>query len=124
MAVGSFSAGLSGLNANATYLSVIGNNLANINTVGFKTSAVSFADLGRVDAGAADGLADQVGLGVVTGAISPVFAQGSIATFGSRLTWARMFVVAVGARSTPGGMVMSFGATAVMMLPVTGSVCV
>ena len=43
MAVGSFSAGLSGLNANSTYLSVIGNNLANINTVGFKTSAVSFA---------------------------------------------------------------------------------
>ena len=38
MAVGSFSAGLSGLNANSTYLSVIGNNLANINTVGFKSS--------------------------------------------------------------------------------------
>ncbi len=33
MAVGSFSAGLSGLNANATALSVIGNNLANINTI-------------------------------------------------------------------------------------------
>ena len=40
MAVGSFSAGLSGLNANSTYLSVIGNNLANINTIGFKTSTV------------------------------------------------------------------------------------
>ena len=39
MAVGSFSAGLSGLNANSTYLSVIGNNLANINTIGFKSSA-------------------------------------------------------------------------------------
>ena len=38
MAVGSFSAGLSGLNANAADLSVIGNNLANINTVGFKAS--------------------------------------------------------------------------------------
>jgi flagellar hook protein FlgE len=45
MAVGSFSAGLSGLNANGTYLSVIGNNLANINTIGFKSSAVTFQDL-------------------------------------------------------------------------------
>ena len=45
MAVGSFSAGLSGLNANAVYLSVIGNNLANINTIGFKSSAVTFMDL-------------------------------------------------------------------------------
>ncbi len=45
MAVGSFSAGLSGLNANGQYLSVIGNNLANINTVGFKASSVTFQDL-------------------------------------------------------------------------------
>jgi len=42
---GSFSAGLSGLNANGAYLSVIGNNLANINTIGFKASTVSFSDL-------------------------------------------------------------------------------
>ena len=42
---GSFSAGLSGLNANSAYLSVIGNNLANINTVGFKASSVTFQDL-------------------------------------------------------------------------------
>ena len=45
MAVGSFSAGLSGLNANGQYLAVIGNNLANINTIGFKSSAVTFMDL-------------------------------------------------------------------------------
>jgi flagellar hook protein FlgE len=78
MAVGSFSAGLSGLNANSTYLSVIGNNLANINTVGFKTSAVSFADLVSQTVGSTSVNPTQVGLGVVTGAISPVFAQGSI----------------------------------------------
>ena len=42
---GSFSASLSGLNANQQKLSVIGNNLANINTVGFKASTVTFADL-------------------------------------------------------------------------------
>src|SRR5688572_16886642 len=78
MAVGSFSAGLFGLNANSTYLSVIGNNLANINTVGFKTSAVSFADLVSQTVGSTSVNPTQVGLGVVTGSISPVFAQGSI----------------------------------------------
>ena len=78
MAVGSFSAGLSGLNANSTYLSVIGNNLANINTVGFKTSAVSFADLVSQTVGGTSINPMQVGLGVVTGSISPVFSQGSI----------------------------------------------
>jgi flagellar hook protein FlgE len=78
MAVGSFSAGLSGLNANNAYLSVIGNNLANINTVGFKTSAVQFADLVSQRVGGTSINPMQVGLGVVTGAISPVFAQGSI----------------------------------------------
>ena len=78
MAVGSFSAGLSGLNANATYLSVIGNNLANINTVAFKTSAVSFADLVSQTVGGTSINPMQVGLGVVTGSISPVFSQGAI----------------------------------------------
>ena len=78
MAVGSFSAGLSGLNANSTYLSVIGNNLANINTVGFKSSAVSFADLVSQTVGGTSVNPMQVGLGVVTGSISPVFSQGAI----------------------------------------------
>jgi flagellar hook protein FlgE len=78
MAVGSFSSGLSGLSANSTYLSVIGNNLANINTVGYKTSAVSFADLVSQTVGSTSFNPAQVGLGVVTGSISPVFAQGSI----------------------------------------------
>ena len=77
MAVGSFSAGLSGLNANATYLSVIGNNLANINTIGYKTSAVSFADLVSQTVGGTSVNPMQVGLGVVTGSISPVFSQGA-----------------------------------------------
>ena len=78
MAVGSFSAGLSGLNANATYLSVIGNNLANINTIGYKTSAVSFADLVSQTVGGTSINPMQVGLGVLTGSISPVFSQGPI----------------------------------------------
>jgi len=78
MAVGSFSAGLSGLNANGQYLSVIGNNLANINTVGFKASSVTFMDLVSQTVGGSSANPMQVGLGVVTGAISPVFSQGAI----------------------------------------------
>ncbi len=78
MAVGSFSAGLSGLSANSTYLSVIGNNLANINTVGYKSSAVSFADLVSQTVGSTSENPTQIGLGVVTGSISPVFSQGNI----------------------------------------------
>ena len=75
---GSFSAGLSGLNANNTYLSVIGNNLANINTVGFKSSSVTFMDLVSQTMGGTSANPMQVGLGVTTGSISPVFSQGAI----------------------------------------------
>jgi len=78
MAVGSFSAGLSGLNANGAYLSVIGNNLANINTVGFKASSVTFQDLVSQTVGGSSVNPMQVGLGVTTGSISPVFSQGAI----------------------------------------------
>jgi flagellar hook protein FlgE len=78
MAVGSFSAGLSGLNANSVYLSVIGNNLANINTIGFKASSVTFMDLVSQTVGGSSANPMQVGLGVVTGSISPVFSQGAI----------------------------------------------
>lgn len=78
MAVGSFSSGLSGLNANSTYLSVIGNNLANINTIGYKASTVSFADLVSQTVGGTSINPMQVGLGVATGSISPVFSQGPI----------------------------------------------
>jgi flagellar hook protein FlgE len=77
MAVGSFSAGLSGLNANATYLSVIGNNLANINTIGFKASTLTFTDLVSQQVGGSSANPMQVGLGVATGSISPVFSQGA-----------------------------------------------
>jgi len=78
MAAGSFSAGLSGLNANAEYLRVIGNNLANINTIGFKASQVSFSDLVSQTLGSPSVNPAQIGLGVVTGSITPVFNQGAI----------------------------------------------
>jgi len=77
MAVGSFSSGLSGLSAHATYLSVIGNNLANLNTVGFKASAVNFVDLVSQSVGGTSYDPAQVGLGVTVGSIAPVFSQGT-----------------------------------------------
>ena len=80
MALGSFSAALSGLSANSTYLSVIGNNLANLNTIGFKGSSVTFNDLVSQTLGGGGGNPMQVGLGVGPGSISPVFSQGAIET--------------------------------------------
>ena len=41
----SFSIPLSGLDASSTELSVIANNLANLNTVGFKAQTTQFQDL-------------------------------------------------------------------------------
>ena len=78
MSLGSFSAGLSGLNANGTYLNVIGNNLANLNTVGFKASTVGFEDMVSQELGGASINPMQAGLGVTVGSISPVFTQGTI----------------------------------------------
>jgi flagellar hook protein FlgE len=78
MAAGSFSSALSGINANSVALGVIGNNLANLNTIGFKSSTVSFQDLVSQTVGGTSANPMQVGLGVTTGSISPMFGQGSI----------------------------------------------
>ena len=77
MAVGAFSAALSGLNANAAALSVVGNNLANMNTVGYKASTVTFSDLVSQTVGGSSFDPMQIGMGVATGAISPNFSQGT-----------------------------------------------
>lgn len=82
MSVGSFSASLSGLNANQQKLSVIGNNLANINTIAFKASTVTFADLVSQEVGGASQNPMQIGLGVTTGSISPNFSQGGVENTG------------------------------------------
>jgi flagellar hook protein FlgE len=74
MAIGSFSSGLSGLTANAEALKVVGNNLANLNTVGFKASTVAFQELvSQAPAGSG-----AQGLGVTVASIAPVFSQGSV----------------------------------------------
>jgi flagellar hook protein FlgE len=71
----SFQQGLSGLNAAAKNLEVIGNNVANANTVGFKSSRAQFSD---IYANAMFGAAQTPGIGVSLTKISQQFAQGNI----------------------------------------------
>lgn len=71
-----FDQGLSGLNAASTKLNVIGNNIANASTVGFKSSAVEFADVYANSLGG--GSASQVGIGVSSNHIVQQFTQGTI----------------------------------------------
>ena len=77
----SFYSSLSGLNANANALSVIGNDLSNLNTIGYKGSAASFQDLFAASVGATssqgNGNPIQIGLGTKLAAISQNFGQGS-----------------------------------------------
>jgi len=74
----SFQQGLSGLSAASQNLDVIGNNVANSSTVGFKESSVDFAD---IYAGAeAATSANTVGLGVRVAAVNQSFTQGTIST--------------------------------------------
>jgi flagellar hook protein FlgE len=73
----SFSTALSALNALSTAVDVVGNNLANLNTPGFKSSIVSFHDLVTQSLGA--GLGEtQVGFGVGRPVTIRAFTQGAI----------------------------------------------
>jgi flagellar hook protein FlgE len=73
----SFSTALSALNATSTAIDVVGNNLANMNTPGFKMSEVAFRDLVTQSLGA--GLGDtQVGFGTGTPFTVREFTQGAI----------------------------------------------
>lgn len=86
--VKSLNAGVSGLNAFQAKMDVIGNNIANVDTAGFKSSSITFAEmmnqnLGREGAGeSAPQLSNQVGLGVRVSSISRNFAQGAMQNTG------------------------------------------
>lgn len=72
----SFQQGLSGLNAATKNLDVIGNNVSNANTVGFKGSAAQFADL---FAGSLSGAGStSVGIGSAVSSVLPSFTQGNL----------------------------------------------
>lgn len=71
--------GITGLQAHGDKMSVLGNNIANVNTVGFKSAKMHFEDAISQDMSTATGIA-QVGRGVQVGAIYADFAQGSFET--------------------------------------------
>jgi len=74
----SFQQGLSGLNAASRNLEVIGNNVANANTFGAKSSRAEFAD---VYAAAMNGAGtNQIGIGVNLTSVAQQFTQGNITT--------------------------------------------
>lgn len=71
----SFSIALSGLTADSDALDVVGNNLANLNTTGYKNSNVSFYDLLQQSIA---GGSTQIGGGVSAPQTERIFTQGSI----------------------------------------------
>ena len=86
-----------GMNGQQLQLDVISNNLANVNTGGFKKSRTQFEDLyyqslRAVGAETADGgqvpTGIQVGLGVRPTAVQKIFTQGDFTETGNELDWA------------------------------------
>jgi flagellar hook protein FlgE len=78
-----FRTALSGLNASSTELRVIGHNVANASTVGFKKSRTEFADIYPISSlGTAS---NAVGSGVRVAAISQQFTQGILNFTGNAL---------------------------------------
>jgi flagellar hook protein FlgE len=73
----SFSTALSALDADSTAIDVVGNNLANLTTPGFKDSIAYFSDLMSTTIGAGDGQT-QVGFGVAQPLTIQEFNQGAI----------------------------------------------
>jgi flagellar hook protein FlgE len=73
-----FQQGLSGLDASSTQLDVIGNNIANSSTVGFKASQAQFADIYANSLNSVS--SNTAGIGVSTSTIAQSFTEGSLTT--------------------------------------------
>src|SRR3990167_4826890 len=84
--VRSFFSGVSGLQAHLERMDVIGDNLANTNTIGFKKSNITFKDflsqtlfISQAPTATLGGVnPKQIGLGVKVGAITVDFSQGQL----------------------------------------------
>lgn len=79
----SFNSALSGLRAASSDLSVVGNNIANASTVGFKSSRTEFADVyanSQIGSGS-----NAIGSGVVVSDVAQQFTQGSVNFTGNAL---------------------------------------
>ena len=103
--------GVAGLKTHQTKMDVIGNNIANVNTVAYKSQSVTFSELMYQTTQAASGAntstgtaginARQIGLGVKTGAINTaITSQGASQTtnnpFDIRITGDSFFIVSNG----------------------------
>ena len=80
----SFSTALSALRADSTAIDVVGNNLANLNSTGYKTNVVSFHDLVTQSLAVGNG-ETQVGFGVARPTTFREFTQGALQTTGGVL---------------------------------------
>lgn len=67
--------GVTGLLAHSRSLSVIGNNVANVNTIGYKATRAEFANLLSTLEGNVE-----IGKGVILAGITPLFLQGALQT--------------------------------------------
>lgn len=93
MTVRSLFIGLSGLTAMGQNIDVIGNNIANVNTVGYRSSRASFDDIfyqtlysGTGATGSRGGVNPrEIGTGVKLGSVDKIFTQGSSQSTGRLL---------------------------------------
>lgn len=80
--ISSLYTGATGLEANSTDLSVIGDNIANANTIGFKQSRAAFQDAMSQQMLGAGTASSQMGLGVSLESIQKILTQGAISNTG------------------------------------------
>ncbi len=73
---------VTGLNSYGNAMGVIGNNIANVGTAGFKSSRASFSELVATSFAGGSG-SDQIGLGVYLNDVQTNFSQGSMTTTGN-----------------------------------------
>ena len=101
--------GVSGLKTHQTKMDVIGNNIANVNTVAYKSQSITFSELMYQTTQKASGAgetkagtnAKQIGLGVASGAISTAITQAGSAqstgnAFDIKITGDSFFIVESG----------------------------
>ena len=100
--------GVAGLKTHQTKMDVIGNNIANVNTTGFKSGRVTFQDTLNQTLTSASAATDtrggtnpkQIGLGVGLGSVDTIFTDGSVQSTGKNtdlcISGSGLFVVKSG----------------------------
>ncbi|HDQ26703.1 MAG TPA: flagellar hook-basal body complex protein, partial [bacterium] len=93
--MGSLFSSISGLRIHSTWMNTIGNNISNVNTVGYKSQRVTFkeqvtqmmgaASAANISANIGGKNPQQMGLGATMGSIDTIMTQGAIQTTGNPL---------------------------------------